>query len=58
MGDRHFAMVSEWMTRGNINEFIKANRDVNLFELVSCPPLLAAPDVHNSSDSSKMSLEG
>ena len=38
MGDRHFAMVSEWMARGNINEFIKANRDVNRFELVSCLP--------------------
>ena len=37
MGDRHFAMVSEWMDHGNINEFIKVNRDVNRFELVSCP---------------------
>jgi len=34
MGDRHFAMVSEWMTNGNINEFVKAHRDVNRFELV------------------------
>ena len=37
MGNRHFAMISEWMVRGNIKEFTKANRDVNRFELVSCP---------------------
>ena len=48
MGNRHFAMVSEWMDSGNINEFIKANRDVDRFELVSCPLPLTAPDVHNS----------
>ena len=34
MGDFHFAMVSEWMTNGNINEFIEENQDVNRFELV------------------------
>ena len=28
-------MVSEWMTNGNIREFIVANPGVNLFELVS-----------------------
>ena len=28
-----FAMVSEWMTNGNINEFTKANGEVNRFEL-------------------------
>ena len=27
-------MVSEWMTNGNIIEFIKAHPDVNRFELV------------------------
>ena len=37
MGDRSFVMVSEWMNGGNINEFIKAHRNVNRFELVSCP---------------------
>ena len=32
---RHqFAMASEWMENGNINEFVRANRDVNRFELV------------------------
>ena len=33
-----FAMVSEWMTNGNINQFVKAHQDANRFELVS-PPL-------------------
>ena len=27
-------MVSEWMVKGNINEFIKTHRDANRFELV------------------------
>ena len=30
-----FAMVSEWMTNGNINQFVKARPDANRFELVS-----------------------
>ena len=37
-----FAMVSEWMVNGNVNEFIKAHGDANRFELVdftsiACP---------------------
>ena len=37
MGDEQFAMVSEWMANGNINEFVKAHRNVNRLELVgSC----------------------
>ncbi|KAF9645531.1 kinase-like protein, partial [Thelephora ganbajun] len=34
MGDYQFAMVSEWMANGNINEFVKTNRDTNRFELL------------------------
>jgi len=34
MNDNQFVMVSEWMTNGNINEFIKAHRDVDRFGLV------------------------
>ena len=34
MGNNQFAMVSEWMTNGNINEFVRANRDANRFKLV------------------------
>ena len=30
-----FAMVSEWMENGTINQFVKAQRDVNRFKLVS-----------------------
>jgi len=37
MGDEQFAMISEWMVNGNINEFVKVHRNVNRFELVeSC----------------------
>jgi len=32
--DGHLATASEWMTNGNINEFVKTHRDVNRFELV------------------------
>ena len=35
-GDQ-FAMVSEWMVNGNINEFIKAHPDADRLELVSFP---------------------
>jgi len=34
MVDMHFAMVSEWMVNGSINQFIISHRDVNRFELV------------------------
>ncbi|KAF9646796.1 kinase-like protein, partial [Thelephora ganbajun] len=34
MGKTHCAMASEWMANGNINEFIKANRDTNRFKLL------------------------
>ena len=59
MGDSQFAMVSEWMVNGNINEFVKANRDVNRFDLVGfyfhCK---SHPSPITPSDSSKMSLGG
>jgi serine/threonine protein kinase len=35
MTEDRFAMVSEWMKNGNINEFIKKNQGANRFELVS-----------------------
>ena len=34
MTGTQFAMASEWMTNGNILEFLKANPDANRFELV------------------------
>jgi serine/threonine protein kinase len=36
VSERRFAMVSEWMEYGNINEFIKEDRHVNRAELVRC----------------------
>ena len=32
-----FAMVSEWMANGSINQFVKAHRDANRFKLVGFP---------------------
>ena len=37
MTENRFAMVSEWMTNGNINQFLRAHSDANRFELVSPP---------------------
>ena len=34
MTEAQFAMVSEWMANGNINDFVKANPDANRLELV------------------------
>lgn len=34
MNNNQFAMVSEWMINGNINEFIEEHGDVNRFELL------------------------
>jgi len=46
MDAQQFAMASEWMVNGNINEFIKAHRDANRFELVGLlqVPTIAAAD--------------
>ena len=37
MSENQFAMVSNWMLNGNINDFVKAHQDVNRLELVSFP---------------------
>ena len=34
MSENQFAMVSDWMMNGNINDFVKAHSDVNRLELV------------------------
>ena len=47
MDDFHFAMVSEWMTNGNINEFIEANGEANRFELVGSPSRYTVFDIDN-----------
>ena len=40
MGEHRFALVSEWMENGNINNFIKRDRYINRVELVCCHLLL------------------
>ena len=37
MSGTQFAMVSEWMPNGNIDQYVKAHRDANRYELVSSP---------------------
>jgi len=56
MDDNRFVMVSEWMVNGNINEFIKAHKDVNRLELVGFysyrwphPSLIIPPDSSKTS---------
>jgi hypothetical protein len=34
MTENRFVMVSEWMVKGNINEFVKAGTNADRFELV------------------------
>ena len=34
MSNNQFVMVSEWMSNGNITEFIKTHKDANRFKLV------------------------
>ena len=34
MTENRFVMVSEWMVKGNINDFVKADRNVDRLELV------------------------
>ena len=41
MAEAQFAMVSEWMVNGNINEFVKANPDADRLGLVGFPQGLA-----------------
>jgi len=46
MTEHRFVMVSEWMTNGNISQFVTTHRHVNRFKLVSSP----------SSDDPRLSL--
>ena len=34
MSEGQFSMISNWMSNGNINEFVKANPNVNRLKLV------------------------
>ena len=63
MSETLFAMISDWMANGNINDFVKAHPDANRLELV-CSLLKVSPSslqVYSRSDnlsSLKASLEG
>ena len=37
MSGTQFAMVSDWMVNGNINDFVKTHPDANRLELVGFP---------------------
>ena len=37
MSESHFAMVSDWMDNGSINEFLRTNPDANRLDLVRLP---------------------
>ena len=39
MTETKFAMVSDWMVNGNLNEFVEANPDTDRLKLVSSAPL-------------------
>ena len=41
MSETQFAMVSDWMEKGSINEFVRANPDINRLELVSVLPKIS-----------------
>lgn len=50
MSEAHFAMVSEWMDSGNINEFVKANPDEDRLKLVRISLKITHPPRLNSID--------
>ena len=47
MTGNQFAMASEWMTNGNIVEFLKANPGANRFELVGFSSKKLVPLLHS-----------
>ena len=49
MSDTQFAMVSEWMVNGNINQFVKAHLDANWLELVGSSILIWSLTIFASS---------
>ena len=38
MSENQFGMVSEWMTNGDINQFVTGHQDADRFGLVRSPP--------------------
>ena len=60
MSDTQFAMVSDWMVNGNINDFVKAHPDANRIELVKCSlkVLPSSLQAHDNLYSWETSLKG
>jgi len=46
MSETRFAMVSEWMVHGNINDFVKAHPEVDRLGLVGFPFKVLLPFPH------------
>ena len=46
MSETRFAMVSEWMVNGNINDFVKACPDASRLELVGVSFLPSSPQIY------------
>jgi hypothetical protein len=47
MSETQFAMISDWMVNGNINDFVKAHPDVNRLELVGFSLRASLPFIHD-----------
>jgi len=45
MTDTQFAMVSDWMVNGNINDFVEEHPDVNRLELVGVSLVLSRSSI-------------
>ena len=43
MSEVQFAMISDWMTNGNINDFVKTHPDAIRLELVGSSPRVSRP---------------
>jgi len=48
MAEAQFAMVSEWMVNGNINDFVKANPGANRVGLVGFPSKVSSSSLRNN----------
>jgi hypothetical protein len=46
MAKDQFAMISEWMVNGNINDFVKTHLDANRLELVGFLFEISLPSLH------------
>ena len=45
MSEVQFAMISEWMVNGNINDFVRTHPDEDRLRLVSFPFEICTPDL-------------